>query len=208
MDPVTVIAVAKGIFDFFHNKDKEKNNVIAAHQRYNDFYNSPQVQIQYAAIREYWDKHGLQAKAEAMGRPNMLEELLTPRAFDDKNPAYKIPGAGGKLVDDLTGAVANEYKSRQTRTPEFAGPPASDVMGGASLSRPNIPALPSADRNAGTGGVALDATRNDPAAIFESIFGPGEVSPVNVSDPTQPWIDPLRRFYYPGQPTPIQGLGR
>jgi hypothetical protein len=204
---VAIIAAVKGFLDFIHNKDRENSNLLAGRQKYNDFYNNPQVKAQQAAVREYWNAHGLQGKAEAMGRPNMLEELLAPQPFREDNQAYKIPGAGGKLADDLLGAAATTYKANQGKTPEFAGPPGESIAGGSSsFGRPGLPALPSADRAAG-GGMPLDATRNDPAAIFESIFGAGEgPSPVNVSDPSRPWIDPLKRFYYPGQPTRTQGL--
>lgn len=224
MSILTVIALGKGIYDFMHNKTLEKNALKQGRQSYNDYYSSPQVQAQYAYIRDYWNQHGLQAKAEALGRPNMLEELLQPAPFHEDNPAYKNAGAGGALANNVLNALAQQYEANKNKKTTASGSIGTRVSGdlygtGGTMASPGSTGLFSGGVGSYPPGTAVggagfagssagrsDATANDPQAILESIFGQGEAPPA-VNDPAHPWNDPLRRFFYPGQPSRTQGLG-
>lgn len=207
MSILTVIALGKSIYDFMHNKTLEKNALKQGRQRYNEYYSSPQVQAQYAYIRDYWAQHGLQAKAEAMGRPNMLEELLRPAPFHEDNPAYKNAGAGGALANDVLNALKQQYEAGKNKTKTSSVAPSSNAFGTDNFTLPAVgsPSYGTAGLRSRSASTASDPTANDPNAIFESIFGQGEAPPA-VNDPAHPWYDPLKRFYYPGQPTRTQGL--
>jgi hypothetical protein len=198
------IMLGSGIYNYLHNKDKEKEALKLGRQRYNDYYNSPQILAANQHLRDYFAAHGLDT--------NLLEARLQPRPFNENTQAFKNPGAGTALAGSILDALASTRKPKTTTTTtgtEFAGPPADSILGGASLPSTRV-GVGSASR----AGVP-DATQNDPASIFANIFGQGE-GPTPVNDPSSAissvlknrlrWNPQTHRFEYIEPEGSVQGL--